>query len=274
MLQDLDATLRSVLTDPAAPSVVRSADVSFTTPDKDFTPAVATVDLFLHEVSENRSLREASRVVERAGRAWTNRTPPLRLDCTYLVTAWSSEPAGVRAHEEHRLLGSALSWLVRFPVLEDRHLHGALRPRAQDFPTPMTVAQTREGHGLADFWSALGIAPRPAFPLTVTVAVSLSDTAVTVPELERIRLDSTSIQHPALSGRVLDAALAPVVEAAVAVVGVRDPVAVGPTGGFSFPGLPDGSYVLLVQSPGRHDTRQPVEHSAHSQIHDVILPST
>jgi hypothetical protein len=47
MLHDLDATLRAVLTDPAAPADIRTAEISFETPDKDFRPAQPTVNLFL-----------------------------------------------------------------------------------------------------------------------------------------------------------------------------------------------------------------------------------
>ena len=38
MFDDLDATLRAVLADAAAPADVRTAEVSFDTPDRDFKP--------------------------------------------------------------------------------------------------------------------------------------------------------------------------------------------------------------------------------------------
>ena len=50
------------------------------------------------------------------------RAPPLRVDCGYLVTAWSPKAGGLKAQEEHRLLGLALLWLSRFPVLEEPFL--------------------------------------------------------------------------------------------------------------------------------------------------------
>jgi hypothetical protein len=57
MIRDLDDTLKAILDDPASPTELRNADVSFEAPDKSFAPAQATVNLFLYEVKENRELR-------------------------------------------------------------------------------------------------------------------------------------------------------------------------------------------------------------------------
>jgi hypothetical protein len=65
MFQDLDATLQAVLSDAAAPGALRNAEISFDTPDRDFQPQHASVNLFLHEVSENRALRDDARVLQR-----------------------------------------------------------------------------------------------------------------------------------------------------------------------------------------------------------------
>lgn len=122
MFQDLDATLRTMLEDAAAPAEVRGADVSFDTPDKDFKPAHATVNLFLYDVQENRTLRDNVPLMERVGGGYVSRQPPLRVDCTYLTTTWSSKAGGLKAEEEHRLLGLVLLWFSRFGVIEDRFL--------------------------------------------------------------------------------------------------------------------------------------------------------
>ena len=115
MLDDLDATLRAMLTDAAAPAVLRSADISFDTPDKDFSPTQATLSVFLHEVAENRGLRDEARIIERTGNTYTSRLPSLRLDCTYLITAWSVQTGGLKTQEEHHLLGLALIWVSGSP---------------------------------------------------------------------------------------------------------------------------------------------------------------
>lgn len=189
MFADLDATLQAMLDDPGAPAALRAAEVSFDTPDRDFIPTQATVDLFLHELTENRALRVGTpfldRVGDQPGDGYRSRPPPLRVDCTYLVTAWSARTGGEKAAEEHALLGSALLWLARFPTVDDRFLQGAVA--GQPYPVPLTVAQTREHPGAGEFWSALGVAPRPAFSLTVTVALQPVDDVTEYPAVAEIR---------------------------------------------------------------------------------------
>ena len=170
MFHDLDATLRAMLDDLAAPAGVRTADVSFDPPDKTFTPSTPTVDLFLLDLQENRTLRDPSPVRERVGRVVVNHRPP-RMDCSYLVTAWSAQSGALKVEEEHRLLGEVLLWLGKFPVVDARFLKGSLANPPQPTSPPLEVAQTREGVNLGQFWSALGVPPRPAFTLTVTVAL-------------------------------------------------------------------------------------------------------
>jgi hypothetical protein len=171
VFDDVDASLKALLADADAPAELRAADVVFDTPGRDFAPAQTTIDLFLHDVQENRTLRDPAPVLERNGDVIVGRRAPLRVDCTYLTTVWSTKSGGLKAADEHRLLGLALLWLGRFAEIEDRHLQGTLKLPPQPAPPPLTVAQTREGQPMGEFWTALGIAPRPAFSLTVTVAL-------------------------------------------------------------------------------------------------------
>jgi len=52
---------------------------------------------------------------------------------------------------------------------------------------PLTVAQTREHPGAGEFWSALGVAPRPAFSLTATVALQPVDDVAEYPAVQEVR---------------------------------------------------------------------------------------
>ena len=58
MFHDLDSTLQAILDDPAAPAQLLAADVSFETPEKGYAPGQPTVNLFLFDVHENRSVRD------------------------------------------------------------------------------------------------------------------------------------------------------------------------------------------------------------------------
>jgi hypothetical protein len=272
MFDDLDASLAALLADDAAPQEVSNADVSFTVPDKDFSPGQATLDLFLHEVQENRTLREAAPILQPvpAG-GWESERPPLRVDCTYLVTAWSPNTGAVRAAEEHRLLGRALLWLGRFPVIPDQYARGALKTPPQPYPLATSVAQTREGQSMGEFWTALGIAPRPAFSLTVTIALQPYTETESFPALSAIQLRTGLLDEPELHGRVLDNQLASVPGAVVTLVEASRTVTAGALGEFVFTAVPFGSYTLAVTSAGHPDTSRRVEYENAAQAHDVIL---
>ncbi|MCX4821046.1 Pvc16 family protein [Streptomyces sp. NBC_01142] len=272
MFQDLDATLKAMLTDLDAPAVLRAADISFDTPDKGFQPTLTTVNLFLHDVQENRTLRDDTPLLERTADGYLSRRPPLRVDCTYLATTWSTRSGGLKAEEEHRLLGLLLLWLHRFPVIEDRFLRGELKTPPPLYPLPSSVAQTKEGQGMGQFWTALGVAPRPAIALTVTIGMQLSEEPDAYPATDVLRIASTSLSHPALAGRVLDSGLAPLAGTPVTVVEAQRRTVAGAAGRFAFDQLEFGTYTLLVQPPNRPELRREVRYAADSQVHDVILP--
>ena len=271
MFDDLDATVKAILDDAAAPAPLRAADVSFDTPDKDYTPGQATVNFFLHEVNENRVLRDEARVLARVGDGYTSRLPSLRVDCTYLTTAWSAQAGGLKAAEEHRLLGLALQWLSRFPVVPERFLQGSLKTPPQPYPLPTVVAQTQEGRSNGEFWSALGVPPRPAFSVTVTVTIDPFDEVEPFAAVQEIHVHSASIPYPALAGRVLDHALAPVAAAVVTVLETGAQATSAANGDFVVPGLDFGVYTLRVQAAAQPDEQVAVTYADDHQIHTVVL---
>jgi hypothetical protein len=272
VFEDLDASLVAVLGATGAPAEVSAADVSFAVPDKDFAPGQATLDLFLHEVQENRALRDETQYLRRldAG-GWQGSRGPLRVDCTYLVTAWSQKSGGLKTAEEHRLLGLALLWLAGFPTIPEPFLQGALRNPLQPFPLATNVAQTREGQSMGEFWTALGISPRPAFSLTITLALQPFPALETYPDVSELHLRTGLSSDPVLQGRVLDPALAAVPGATVRLVEAARTATADADGGYHFADVPFGGYTLTVQSAGHPDTSRHVDYEREAQVHDVIL---
>ncbi|MDN3354876.1 DUF4255 domain-containing protein [Actinomadura sp. DC4] len=178
MIDDLDASLLRLLGDARAPEAVRDADVSFETPARTYAPSRPTLNLFLHQVTENQTLREAAPFADRSGPSVLSRRPPLRVDCGYLVTAWSDLAAGsaVRVAQEHRLLGAALAWLSGFSAIPAAYLQGACA--TQEFPPPVVVARPHApGEEPGQFWTALQIPPRPALGLLVTLSLDVAPAA-------------------------------------------------------------------------------------------------
>jgi hypothetical protein len=175
MFDQLDASLGLLLNDsaiaPAFPELF-NADIAFTTPEKAYKYTQETLNLFLYETRENRELRRADPIVEYRNGLSARRRPPLRVDCSYMVTAWSKKNLPDKVAAEHKLLGQAFACLSRFPVLPDRFLV-APGLMAEDYPPPTLVAQMDAAKNVGEFWSALGIAPRPFFNLIVTITMDL-----------------------------------------------------------------------------------------------------
>jgi len=189
MIDDLDKTIATLLRHPRyglPSSLAEQVQISFATPDDQFPPQSVTlpaVDLFLYDVRENLELRSNEVFVERRsdGTATTSRAP-VRVDFSYLVTAWSSESVPDRAQDEHRLLGEVMLTLLRHRHLPGEVLQGVLA--TQDPPLPASALQPGRLQSLGEFWQALGGKPKAALNYSITLSVDLS-----VPEETRLVTD-------------------------------------------------------------------------------------
>ena len=266
MFNDLDSTLTQVLNDAPAPDLqeLRNADVSFETPDRNFAPGQSTVNLFLYEVRENRSLRDPTPVTKKDGNRFVRTPAPLRADCSYIATTWAAGAAGpARVAAEHQLLGQALTWLGRFPTVPDRYLQGVLGSPERTYPPPTMVAQLDPNQHAGDFWAALGVAPRPAFYLTVTVELTtgdgLSGDLVTT-RTSRFRAVATDDQPwVQVGGRVIsEPAGDGVPEAVVDILDLGLRTRSGDEGHFSFPRVLPGTHPMRVVARGFQVKTQPL----------------
>lgn len=173
MIDDLDKTVEELLKRELAPALVEQIAISFAAPDSDFPPATVTlpaVDLFLYDIRENLELRNTQWIIEHKddGTA-TRRRAPVRIDCSYLITAWSSDSSTTRALDEHRLLSEVMKVLLRHPTLPEVLLQGRLR--GQEPPLPSSTLQPGRLQSVAEFWQALGGKPKAALNYTVTISV-------------------------------------------------------------------------------------------------------
>src|SRR5262245_38845127 len=121
MINDLDSTLEQLLKQELPASLVGQVAISFAAPDDKFPPSsvsLPAIDLFLYDVRENRELRSNEWTVERRPDGTASRTrAPVRVDCSYLITAWPSESSPNPAKDEHMLLGEVMVVLLRHPVI-------------------------------------------------------------------------------------------------------------------------------------------------------------
>jgi hypothetical protein len=173
MIEDLDRTLEELLKRELPPGIVEQVAITFATPDEQFPPTSVTlpaIDLFLYDVRENRELRNNEWLVTRKsdGTA-TKQRPPIRVDCSYLITAWPSSNAPNPAHDEHHLLGEVMRVILRHPTIPSEMLQVSLRDQQPDLPT--VSIQPGKLQSLAEFWQALGGKPKAALNYTVTMAL-------------------------------------------------------------------------------------------------------
>ena len=176
MIDDLDRTLEELLVRGLPQGLVDQVTISFATPNDQFPPtsvSLPAVDLFLYDVRENRELRSGEWMTERrADGTATQQRQPVRIDCSYLITAWPSEGSNTAALDEHRLLGEVMKVLLRYPLLPEPVLQGSLR--SQPFAPPTSTLQPGHLQNLGEFWQALGGKPKAALNYTVTVALQVA----------------------------------------------------------------------------------------------------
>jgi hypothetical protein len=177
LISDLDEALKQVLVKdgPLDPAQV---DINFDVPDREWSAGLAkpAVNLYLYDIRENRELREADWLTERHGENEVGRRrAPVRIDLSYLVTAWTRE-----VEDEHRLLWQVMAVFFRNPELTPESLPGLLRD--QNRPVRLVTAQP---DGVlkepGDFWAALDNQLKPSIHLQVTVELDLEQLTVAPP---------------------------------------------------------------------------------------------
>ena len=172
MFQDLDATLAALL---EAELAVENVAVSFAAPDDQFPPSgvsLPAIAFFLYDMRENTELRPNRWELERRADGMVTRKPaPVRVDCSYLITAWPSPTAPDPAQDEHRLLGAVMKVLLRHRTIPDAYLRGELV--GQDPPMPAKLVAEAQLHSLGEFWQAMGGKPKATLHYAVTVSVDV-----------------------------------------------------------------------------------------------------
>ncbi|HEX7524662.1 MAG TPA: Pvc16 family protein, partial [Gaiellaceae bacterium] len=261
-------------------------------PNHTFPPLVGHVDghvasVYMLDVRENRRLRTNERRLDPVTRTW--RLPPHRVDCHYLITAWSGATAASGIDptiEEHKLLSRiAKAFLDEGSLSFARTLSAAklaaLPPELVEAELPLTVGPGEGFAKLAEFWGTMGAKQpwRPGVYLVVTLPLIATTDLEPGPPVDTIFIESAAAIGVAaatasferdlvVGGIVVDAANRPVSGARVDLlssIGVRTAVHSNGNGQFTLPGLEPGLYRLRCSHPD-HPTPIP-------QAVTVPLPS-
>lgn len=244
MLSELDETIRRLLTVEGQLDS-SEVDVSFEIPNRDWSKGISkpTINCYLFDIREHRDLRNSGALLESnvANKASARRRLPMFVGLTYLITAWTRV-----VEDEHRLLFHALSTLMRFGVIPEHHVHGALRQH--ELPIHTQIAQP-DGvlKSPGEFWTALENHLKPSINYLVYLALDFDRLSVGPPVLSStVRFHSTAgdvrEQVVQFGGTLRDKDAAPVGGAEVWIEGHRDSVRTAA----------DGRFLLRVPSPGRY----------------------
>jgi hypothetical protein len=176
-------------------------DVTFDAPDRDWAARVtrSTINLFLWDVRRNLSEAESgSEIVTDAAGVKTRRPPLPRVDCRYLITAWTSDVT-----DEHEVLGDVLRVLLLNSTLREEYCEPAI---AALRPLPSLRAALPDTKDTSDFWSALGGQLKPGLDLMVTAVVPAVPVLRVGRPVEKREVQATPMPDRVAAPSVLDEA--------------------------------------------------------------------
>lgn len=282
VLMDGVTGLREVTTPPGPRNPVREEQVGFRAPNDTWAADVKSLRLnalnvFLIDLRENRKLRSNERERGVAGGVGYSEPAPARLDCHYLITAWSPieelTPQVEPVIDEHQLLYEAAALLLRAGALNPSQIYvagGALNawpPRFREVDLPIVIGSPEGFPKLAEFWGTMGSKQpwKPALHLVVTLPVELLQersgpmvTARITEYRQAGRPDSAEVRIQ-IGGHVLDARTDPSYPKAVVGAWVQLETTGGEAlqatrtnelGRYSFVNVHTGLYALRVSAVG------------------------
>lgn len=168
MFHLIDAGLRQALV-RGIPGLTAN-DVGFDPPNADWRQRVGVagrllINAYLIEFRENRRLRRTEPVRGFAGGSVTETAAPYRVDCHYLVSAWSPAAFGQAVEptiDEHQLLGDIVTSLDRADpfvfarLFEGLPLPPGTPPELVEHELPLTLLPIEGFPKLVEFWGTMG----------------------------------------------------------------------------------------------------------------------
>jgi hypothetical protein len=175
MISFLNEMLRQLFLTAINDEITDSLQVSFEFPDEEFRSQVkaqgrSALNVCLVDLRENRALASPAAVTSASQR---------RVDCHYLISAWSPATRSVEpAMDEHALLYKAMSALMEAePLVPRRIYNGKTIPKNfpaifRDAEFPAVILPVERFPKVAEFWSgSRGVHWKPSIHLVVTLPV-------------------------------------------------------------------------------------------------------
>jgi hypothetical protein len=252
MLADVDETLRALLKRDLGRHGFDGVEIVFDAPTKEWAASLSapTVNLFLYDVREATDRRLHEWKEERENGQTQATRPPLRVDASYAVTAWTRA-----VEDEHRLLSQVLGILYAYAELPGDVLAGALANGSQPYPLETRVIQERSDDK-ADFWTSIGGQYKASLDYGVLVSCDAGTVVERGPEVrtqtvrvrDRFGPRSRMEEFHRIGGVVRDAEGQPVPNAWVALPELGLWAASGSNGRFRFDRIQPGKYRCVART--------------------------
>lgn len=257
MLADLDESLRELLQSSLRDHGFDRVDIAFDAPNREWSGQLSapTLNAFLYDLRESSDNRRRTIDERRGPNGAFDSRPPLVLECSYAITAWTRN-----VEDEHRLLSQALAILYAFPRLPEEVQPARLRDGSQRFPITTRVGQAR-GEGKSDFWSAVGGQYKASIDYIVTLTVEPGAALERGPQVRqqvvRVRdRDLPSVGTTELhrtTGLVVDASGEPQPDAWVVLPEVGRHAVTDAAGRFLFDRVPPGTHLCRARTAAGDD---------------------
>jgi Pvc16 N-terminal domain len=241
-LADLDEALRVLLKRELERHGFEGVEIAFDAPSREWSGKLTgpTVNLFLYDLREATSGATHSADERRANGKAEITSPPLKLEATYAITAWTKA-----VEDEHRLLSQVLAIVHTHRQVPEDLLEGRLSAAGE-----IDTVVGRPMEEKAEFWSAVGGQYKPSIDFAVRIGIASGATFERGPEVRTQRLLTHMRQAPRgtltemyrFGGTVRDAAGEP----------VRDAWITLPELGAWTSSKSDGRFIFDRVGPGTH----------------------
>jgi hypothetical protein len=197
VIADLDEVIRGLLERELEAGGLEGVTITFDAPSRDRTAQWSSpaIDLFLYDIRESATLRDRSWQPTPVDGRETLVRGPLRIACTYAITAWTQNTL-----DEHRLLSQVIAILCMHPELPVDLLPASLLVGDPPAPLRAELAQSKED-SRAEFWTAIGGQYKVSVEYTVTVVCDPRVSVLRGPPVETV--------HPTTQIGVEDGSPAP-----------------------------------------------------------------
>ena len=250
-LADLDEALRTLLKRELERHGFEGVDIAFDAPATDWSAKLTnpTVNLFLYDLRESVAEAEVTTRDVRINGALMSAPPPMRLEITYSVTAWTKA-----VQDEHRLLSQVLAILFSHVSLPGDVIEGRLASASMLRAIETEVGRPKEEK--ADFWTSIGGRFKASIDYAVKLEVHSGTTFTRGPEVrsQTVRLglsDSmarTIEELHRFGGTVVDKEGNPVADAWVALPELGRVASTDRVGRFIFDNMRPGKHKVEARA--------------------------